>query len=140
MNFWARSAILFCAVMMPALAIAAGTPMKEGLWEITSTMEMPGMPYQPPPTTFRHCYTREDLRDEKQVLPKQQGDCKVADMKRNGSRIAWKVTCTGEHKGTGEGEIIFRGDTAYEGSMKFAMDEMKMTSRYKARRIGACTQ
>jgi hypothetical protein len=124
---------------MPAAAMAAEAAMKEGLWEITSTMEMPGMPFQPPPATYRHCYTKEELKDEKQALPKQQGDCKVTDMKRNGSRITWKVLCTGENKGTGEGEIIFRGDTAYDGSMNFDMQEMKMTSRYKARRLGECT-
>jgi hypothetical protein len=140
MNLRTGCFILLGAVMMPAAAMAAGTTMKEGLWEITTTMEMPGMPYQLPPTTYSHCYTKEDLKDEKQALPKQQGDCKVTDMKRHGSKVTWKVVCTGENKGTGEGEIVFQGDTAYDGSMKFDMEQMKMTSRYKARRVGECAQ
>jgi Protein of unknown function (DUF3617) len=133
-----RCVILVSAALMPVTAVSAVASMKEGLWEITTTMEMPGMPYQPPASVYRHCYTREDLKDEKQVLPKQQGDCRVTDMKRDGSRMTWKIVCSGENKGKGEGEITFRGDSAYDGSMNIEMNEMKMTGRYKARRVGAC--
>ena len=133
------AAIMLCvALFAPAVAFAAGATMKEGLWEITSTMEMPGMPFQPPPSTYSHCYTREDLKDDAQVVPRQQGDCRVTDMKRAGARVTWKVVCTGDNKGTGTGEILFKGDSAYEGSMKFVMQEMSMTSHYTARRVGAC--
>jgi len=40
-------------LLLPVPAMAAGT-MQPGLWEITSTVEMPGMPFQPPPQTVRH--------------------------------------------------------------------------------------
>jgi len=138
MKIWMSCALFVGAVLMPAVTIAAGASMKEGLWEISTTMEMPGMPFQAPPSVYRHCYTREDLKDDKQVIPQHQGDCRVTDMKRDGSRMTWKVVCTGENKGKGEGEIAFQGDSAYDGSMKIEMNDMKMTSRYKARRVGAC--
>ena len=130
--------VLIVGMMFPAVAMADGTPMREGLWEITTTMEMPGMPFQPPPAKSRHCYTKEELRDAKKRVPSARGDCTVTDLKYSGKKMVWKVACTGENKGTGEGEMVYQSDSAYEGKMKFDMQEMSMTSRYKARRVGEC--
>jgi hypothetical protein len=131
-------AFLLGALFISSVAPAAGAGMKDGLWEITTSMEMPGMPYQPAPATMTRCYTKEDLKDDKQIIPKQDGTCKVTDMKHTGNKMTWKVSCTGDTKGTGAGEIVYRGDSAYDGFMKFEMEGMKMTSRYKAKRVGAC--
>jgi hypothetical protein len=139
MNATTKTAALFCAVLLlPATVLAAGSPMQDGLWEISSTMSMPGMPYKIPPTKVTHCYTKEDLKDSQRTIPKQEGDCKVTDMKSSGSRMTWKMVCTGKSAGKGEGEIIYKGATAYEGSMKMETQGMVMTSNYKAKRIGAC--
>jgi len=132
------SAVLLGTCIFPGMVAAAGGGMKDGLWEITTSMDMPGMPYQPPPMKVTHCYTKEDVKDDRKVVPKQQGDCKILDMKHSGNRMTWKMVCSGRNKGTGEGEFIYRGDSAYEGTMKMDMEGMTMTSRYKAKRIGAC--
>ena len=131
-------AILSGAFIIPGAASAAGGGMKEGLWEITTSMDMPGMPFQPAPTKVTRCYTKEDLKDDSKVIPKQEGDCKITDMKHTGSKVTWKIVCTGKSKGKGQGEIIYKGDSAYDGSMKLEMEGMEVTSHYKARRIGAC--
>jgi len=131
-------AILSGAFIIPIAASAAGGGMKEGLWEITTSMDMPGMPFQPAPTKVTRCYTKEDLKDDSKVIPKQEGDCKITDMKHTGNKVSWKMVCTGKSKGKGHGEIVYKGDTAYDGTMKFEMEKMEVTSRYKARRIGAC--
>lgn len=139
MNATMKNAVLFsAALLMPAAVLAAGSPMQEGLWEISSTMSMPGMPYKIPPTKVTHCYSKEDLRDSQKTIPPQQGDCKVTDMKSSGNRVTWKLVCTGQSAGKGEGEIVYRGATAYEGKMKMETQGMVMTSKYKAKRIGAC--
>lgn len=138
MNFRTRCVVLLGVLLLPATVFGAAPGMKEGLWEITTTMEMPGMPFQPPPTTMTHCYTKADLKDKKGIVPKQEGDCKITDLKQSASRVTWKVVCSGENKGTGEGEIVFKGATAYEGTMKLDMQGMKATTRYKAKRIGDC--
>ena len=139
MNSAVKTAAVICsALLLPATIQAAGSPMQEGLWEISTTMSMPGMPYKIPPTKVTHCYTKEDLKDNRNAVPKQQGDCKVTDMKTSGNRTTWKMVCTGNSAGKGEGEIVYNGSTAYEGSMKMETQGMKMTSKYKAKRIGVC--
>jgi hypothetical protein len=139
MNATTKRAAVICALLtLPSTLLAAGSPMQDGLWEISSTMSMPGMPYKIPPTRVTHCYTKEDLKDSQKTIPKQEGDCKVTDVKYSGSRMTWKMVCTGKSASKGEGEIIYKGATAYEGSMKMETQGMVMTSKYNAKRIGAC--
>lgn len=121
-----------------ATAAQAASKMKDGLWEIATTMEMPGMPFQPPPTKITHCYTKADVEDQNQIVPKQDEKCKITNMKTTGSKTSWKMVCTGKNAASGEGEMTFKGDTAYEGVMKMTTEGMKMTSRYSAKRLGPC--
>jgi len=117
---------------------ALAAEMKPGLWEITSTMELPGMPFQPPPTTVTHCYTPQEVQNDRSVVPQQQGNCKVTEMKAGGNKITWQVVCSGEQSGKGSGEMIFQGNSAYQGTMRFTTEGMTMTSRYQGKRIGEC--
>ena len=130
--------VVIGVLLFPAVLFAAPSPMREGLWEINTTMNMSGMTYKIPPTKVTHCYTKEDLKDNKKVVPQQKGDCKITDMKSSGNKVTWKMVCIGENKSKGEGEIIYKGATAYEGSMKMETQGMVMTNKYKARRIGDC--
>ena len=130
-------AVLLATFLLPALVLAATPAMKEGLWEMTTTTVMPGMPFQIPPVTVNHCYTREELKDQQNYAPKQDDNCKMTESKLSGNKFTWKVVCTGKSKGTGEGEIVYKG-TSYEGKMTFNSEGMKMTSRYQAKRIGDC--
>ena len=129
---------LFGAVLLSPPVFAGGPGMHEGLWEITTTTEMPGMPFTPPPMTVKHCYTKEDVKEQKKIVPKQEKDCEMTEMKQSGNKFSWKVVCTGKHKSKGAGEILFKGSNAYEGTMKIESDRMKMTSRWKAKRVGEC--
>ena len=121
-------------LLIPGGAVAADG-MKPGMWEITTRVDMPGMPFQPPPTTVKHCYTAQEVKDS--PVPKDN-DCKVTDLKTTGSKTTWKVECTGESAGKGEGEITYRGDSAYDGKSKMQMQGMTMSVQYKARRLGEC--
>jgi hypothetical protein len=114
--------IFLVGIMTLSATSEAGAPgMKEGLWEITTSTEMSGMPFKSAPVTITHCYTKEDVKNGKEVIPKQEGRCTITDMKQSGSKISWKIKCTGQNRGKGEGEMVFKGDTAYEGYQKFAM-------------------
>src|SRR5512133_1261311 len=111
---------LFAALMFLTFAATtaqAAAEMKDGLWEISTTIEMPGLPFQPPPTTMTHCYGKEDVRDLKQLVPSQDADCKVTDLKTTGNKVSYTVNCTGQNTVKGEGEITLKGDSAYEGFM-----------------------
>jgi len=119
---------------LPSLAPAAEM-MKPGLWEITTSMEMPGMPFQPPTQTMRHCYTEQEVKEE--PVPKND-NCKITDFKSSGSKVSWKLECKGEMAGKGEGEITYQGDSAYEGKATIQTQGMTMTTKYKGKRIGEC--
>jgi hypothetical protein len=51
--------VLLCFVWL-SNALAEGPNMKEGLWEITMTMEMPGVPVKMPPRTWTQCLTKKN--------------------------------------------------------------------------------
>lgn len=121
-------------LLLPSMAAAAET-MKPGLWEITTSMEMPGMPFQPPPQIVRHCYTPQDVKEE--LIPRDD-DCKVNDLKSSGGKVSWKMECKGEMAGKGEGEIVYQGDSAYEGKTRMQTQGITVATKYKARRIGEC--
>lgn len=121
-------------LLLPSTLPAAET-MKPGLWEITTRMEMPGMPFQPPPQTMRHCYTEQEVKEE--PVPKGN-DCKITDLKTSGNKTSWKIECKGEMAGKGEGEMTYLGDSAYEGKSRMQTQGMTMTSSYKGKRIGEC--
>ena len=120
------------SVSAPALA---ADMMKPGLWEVTTTVQMPGMPFQPPPQTMRHCYTAQEVKEE--PVPKNN-DCKITDLKSSGNKVSWKLECKGEMAGKGEGEMVYQGDSAYEGKTKMQTQGMTITSRYKGKRLGDC--
>jgi len=132
-----------CAVclLLPVLflllpgASAAAEKMKPGMWEITSTMEMPGMPFQPPPQTIRHCYTAQDVQQS--PVP-SDSSCEVSSLKQSGNKVNWVVDCSGEMSGRGKGEIVYQGDSAYSGTMSMEAEGMTMKTKYKAKRIGDC--
>ena len=54
-------------VSLPS-TILATDGIQQDMWEITSKMEMPGMPMEMPPTTVNHYCTKEDVNDQKKVI------------------------------------------------------------------------
>lgn len=120
--------------------------MREGLWEISTRMEMPNMPQMPKgmpgmgETTMKHCYRKEDVRDDKKIVPQGQNDpnCAVKDTKVSGNKVIWEVQCKGG-QGNSRGEMVYHSDS-YEGVMKTTHPEMKgeMVMHYRGKRIGDC--
>jgi hypothetical protein len=120
---------------LPVTCFAADT-MREGYWEITTTMEMKGMPIQIPPTKILHCYTKEDVKDQKKMVTTDK-NCTVNDFKQSGNKITWKMKCTGEHSGEFSGETVLKKD-AYNSTMKMQTEGQTMNMKVKAKRIGNC--
>jgi len=121
---------------LPAMAPGAGL-MKPGLWEITTTMEMAGMPFQQPPQTVRHCVTPQEARDVEKTVPKDE-HCKITDLKSSANKVSWKLACSGGMAGKGEGEIEYQGDSAYKGHTRMQAEGMTMNMKYQGKRIGDC--
>jgi len=124
---------------------AAGPAMKPGMWEITTTMEVPGMPMAIPPTTRTQCYAKKDVDDPKKVAPnasRKDENCALTDHKVTGNKVTWSVQCQGKRAGSGTGEMVLKGDS-YEGTIKMnshdpRRGEMQMTQHIKGRRVGDC--
>jgi hypothetical protein len=109
----------------------------DDLWEISSKMEMPGMPMSMPAQVVRVCAAKNAKDDE--FIPKQ-GDCKVVDSRRTGNTLTYKMTCSSPEPSTVEGETRF-GSGVYDGKMRMTMTSsnhsMQMT--YSGKRVASCT-
>lgn len=139
-----RLAILSFAAVLPALALAAPPQMKEGLWEVTTKVEMPGMPASVPPQVMQQCITKKDLQNPRNTTPgggMPGGNCQVTDYRMEGNSASWKVACTGQGAMTGTGSMTFGGDT-YTGMSRMTMNHggqaQTITMRYSGRHIGPC--
>ncbi|HEV2685027.1 MAG TPA: DUF3617 family protein [Actinomycetota bacterium] len=126
---------LFCfALSTPVPGSAQG---KDDLWEVTSKMEMPGMPMAMPPQISRVCSSKN--RKDEDLVPKQ-GDCRMLESGRTGNKFTYKMDCSGSHPSTVDGAITF-GSNAYDGKMHMVMkgtnDAMDMS--FTGKRVGDCT-
>jgi len=112
---------------------------KDDLWEITSKMEMPGMPMAMPAQTQRVCVAKTGKDDD--YIPKRE-NCRVQDSKRAGNKISYKMVCTGKDALTIAGETTF-GASSYDGRMQMSgkMDgqQVEMSQTYSGKRVGDCT-
>lgn len=119
------AAALLAAALAPAALAAPGV-----LWEQSTSIEMEGMAM--PGGTHKVCVP-EGAAPEPPAGP--DGNCEVKDLRRSGSRMTWKVVCTGKDAMTGEGDMTF-GPDSWKGtvSMRSADGPMKMALR--GRKLG----
>ena len=125
------------AFLLGQLPVAhAADMMKDGLWEITSQTEMPGMPVKIPPSTIKHCYSKDDVKDQKKVIAREK-NCTITDYKMVGNKVTWAMKCTGQNAGTFSGETVF-GIDSYNSTMKMKSQGQNMTMKVKGKRVGNC--
>jgi len=140
MNTRKRSTPRVCAGIVLALALAASLPVsaqgKDDLWEISSKMEMPGMPMAMPAQTSRVCLGKN--RKDEELVP-MQGDCRMVESKRVGNKFTYKMDCAGNNAATVDGAITF-GNNAYDGQMRMTMKQTSgtMNMTFTGKRIGDC--
>ncbi len=134
------SSILAGAVVaLWAGAAIAGPNMADGKWEITSKMEMEGMPMAMPPVKTTMCLTAKEAVPQK--APKNQ-DCKMISNKIEGNTVTWVMQCKDKH-GTvdSKGRITYKG-TSFDGKVVMNMTNEKgsrtMKQDMSGHRIGDC--
>ncbi len=131
-----RTAPLCVALLLPALVHAQG---KDELWEVTTKMEMAGMPMAMPAQTSKVC-TPAGQSGNAQKVP-QDDNCRMVESKQSGNKFTFKVVCEGKDKMTGEGEFT-SGANSYTGvvRMKGMMEgeRVDMTQSFSGRRVGNC--
>ncbi len=131
-----RHFIIAGAVMLwSPVGIAHAQNMKEGQWEITMKMEMPGMPMQMPPQTYTHCLTKKDLVPQK---TERGQECKLVKQDVKADTVSWVIECkTPEGPAVSEGKVTYKSET-FDGVVKVKHSGMEMTQKLNGKWIGPC--
>lgn len=125
------------------LSLPAASALADEQWEITTAVEMTGMPMamSMPPTTTKVCVPPGEQSREKLV---SSGDknCKVSNFRTSGNSSSFHIECGPPNKMSGDGQVSWSGDS-YKGSLKArsTMEGMTMDMKitYNGRKTGACT-
>ena len=125
-------ALAFAGMLaVPFAAVAAGT---DELWEISSQMNMPGLPPGMGASTQQIC---QDKDPAKQAVPGQDMDkCKVTDKKQTGTRMTVTVSCP-DGKGVIE-QTYNAARTEFKSTVRMTTREGEMTMNMSGRKIGSC--
>lgn len=125
------------AAIASLLSFAASAAPGE-YWEVTSKMEMPGMPFAMPGTTTKVCIAKGGEKDPGKSTGDK--DCQATDVKTVGNKTTWKMRCN--HDGevmTGSGEQTTNAN-GYDGKMQFSSSSQKrggnMTMAFSGKRVG----
>ncbi len=124
----------FLATVLVALPIAAVAQDTGELWEITSQMNIPGMPAGMGGQTQRVCQGDDPAR--RAANDKDQKDCKVTDKKQTATRLQVTMTCK---QGTMTIDQQYNAArTEFKGSMKMNTKDGDFTINTTGRKVGAC--
>ena len=126
-------------IVSATLTSVADGPRRDGQWNVTIDIQMPGM--QMPPMKTTRCVTKEEAADPLKSLPQTHvGDeCTVSDYKTEGNKVSWSMKCAGSRPMSGHGEIVYSADT-YAGTMTIDTPGQAMTMKYAGKRVGDCTK
>lgn len=135
-----KTLIIFVVFLSMLWSAGAFAELKEGLWEITTQVEIKGMPQSMPPTTIRQCITKSD------PVPQNKDknyECKTTSQKISGNTVSYNVECKGK-----EAVMQTSGTTTYtDNSMNGAsttnfkmkgQPQMQMANKIKGKYVGAC--
>jgi hypothetical protein len=124
---------LLAAVVL-ALPLVAAAQNTGELWEITSQMNIPGMPAGMGGQTQRVC--QGDDPERRAASDKDQKDCKVTDKKQTATRTTITMTCK---QGTMTVDQQYNAArTEFKGSIKMTSKDGDFTMNTTGRKVGAC--
>ena len=127
------------AIFTTALAVALGLPLatsaadQDELWEITSQMNMPGLPAGMGAQTSKVC---QDKDPSKHTVQGQNEKCKITDTKKSGTRVTTTVKCPDSTMVIDNTYNAAR--TEFKGTMKSSGAQGDMTVAMSGRKVGSC--
>ena len=134
--------IALTLLVAPVAARADAIPVEPGLWEMTSTVNMPMLP-QPKVSTRTDCIEEEEISMDDVGGEDMGPECSFETAQADESTLQWSFTCPMEGGGTSHGEwqATSFGDRV-TGSGKVSMEMqgqvMEMTLSWEGKRIGEC--
>ena len=103
-------------------------------WEVTSKIDMPGMPAEMSSTTTKVCIAKGSEKDPGQLMrSRNSSDCQLTDVKTLGNKTTWKVKCNSDEMTGGSGEMTHSANS-YDGVMHLSGKDGKMTQTYHGKR------
>lgn len=128
-----------CAGLLLGLAAAAAQAAPGEYWEVTTKMEMVGMPFPMPAVSMKLCVPKGGEKNP-QHMQKKDSDCKMSDVRTSGNKVTWKASCVHDSETlNGSGESYYEGDS-YRGTLHLTGNsnghELDMTQTYNGRRVG----
>ncbi|MDD5759449.1 MAG: DUF3617 family protein [Desulfobulbaceae bacterium] len=124
--------------IMTSLLCASAYAAPGEYWEITSKMEMPGMPFAMPANTQKTCIPKGAENDPSKSAGDK--DCQMSDIKTVGNKTSWKARCDRDGEVMiGVGEQTTSAD-GYDGKITFSGksegEDMNMKMAYSGKRLG----
>jgi hypothetical protein len=135
-SMYQKAAVLSVFILMICVHVTMASPdIKEGKWEITAKMEMPGMPMEMPAVIYTQCMTG---KDNIPFNKNEMKDCRLLDSQVSGNIAKWVMQCTqGGEKIKSRGSITYKGDT-FDGVVKITMQGMDITQHMNGKHQGPC--
>jgi uncharacterized 2Fe-2S/4Fe-4S cluster protein (DUF4445 family) len=130
-----RHSALSALVLLGSLPSQAAEPPGD-LWEVTSQMEMEGMPFKMPARPLKICVAKN--AQEPPGSANDERGCTNSEMARVGNKVTWTSSCSGPPAITGQGEITYEGTDAYAGTIKYVTDDGNMTINLTGKKIDSC--
>jgi hypothetical protein len=135
-----RSAVLLTLGLSWTVMAQGSSPMREGMWEVTTKIQLPGLEGAPPMKS-QQCVTAANIKDPESTMPKMDSnDCKMTNFKLSSDRATYTLTCTQPTEVTGNGEIKYSGSDSYTGTLTLNGGGMAVTLNYDAKRLGDCAK
>ncbi len=121
---------LAVALAFGASAFASGN---DELWEVSTQMNMPGLPASMGARTNKVCTEKGDA---KKAMSQGNDKCKVTDFKQSGNTVHMAMSCP-------DGNAVLdttynTARTEYKGTMKMTSKHGDMTMTMAGRKVGAC--
>jgi len=138
-----RSTLIVLVFIVTLVWVAgASAELKEGLWEITTKVEMKGTPVKMPATTMKPCIAKKDMVPKPEKQPKGQ-ECKMKDQKVSGDTVTYTMECQSAKSTTViNGKMTYKGDS-YNGATDTTIKakgrpDMHMSSSMSGKYLGPC--
>ena len=134
--------LIFSASVLFALPLTlAAAGLTPGMYEYTTTMNIPGMPAGMGTHVSQHCLTQKDISSNNAFNSSRDpnSDCQIKDFSERGNQFSYKVSCTKPQKMDGAIKGTFTS-TNMTMDMTMAMDGGSMSQTTTAKRIGDCKQ
>lgn len=132
-------------LLLPLAVMAAGTPLRPGLWEIRLQMVVDGETLPGGDVPRRLCMNDRDVADTAFVaaIGEYAGDphCALSNLRTVGNKTSWDLVCSGPEPGRQHAEFTLAGDR-YDGLIVVRTEEAgnasDMQMRYSGQRLGGC--